>query len=165
MPVGALAGLVLMLNTLSYQLQGLVNKAWASPQTVPAAAYDPLAAWIRANTPADAVIASGLDPYLYWETGRKAVPSWDFAASDYGAYDRRSDRLAAGLDRIRDSFGPSYLAVIEGDYKAAHALEAYLELHPERLEKVYETEGLPNTGVIYRLRPRESGDVSPPTSQ
>ena len=60
---------------------------------------------------------------------------------------------------------PRSTSSASGDYKAAHALEAYLELHPERLEKVYETEGLPNTGVIYRLRPRESGNVSPPTSQ
>ncbi|MEE9208098.1 MAG: hypothetical protein V3U67_06930 [Gemmatimonadota bacterium] len=164
MPVGALAGSVLLLNTLSFQLQGLANKAWASTQTIPAAAYNPLAAWIRANTSPDAVIASGLDPYLYWETGRKTVPSWDFSANDYGAYDRRADRLAAGFDRIRYSFDPSYVAVIEGDYKAAHALDAYLELHPDRLEKVYETEDLPNTGVIFRLRPGESGEVTPPTS-
>ena len=164
MPVAALAGLVLLLNTLSYQLHGFASKAWASPQTIPAAAYNPLAAWIRANTPPDAVIASGLDPYLYWETGRKAVPNSDFSPSDYGAYDRRAEWLAAGFDRIRDSFDPSYVAVIEGDYKASHALDAYLELHPERLEKVYETEGLPNTGVIYRLRQREPSDVSPPTS-
>ncbi|MEN8144396.1 MAG: hypothetical protein ABFS14_05535 [Gemmatimonadota bacterium] len=165
MPVAALAGLVLLLNTLSYQGQGYANRSWAPPQTIPAAAYNPLAAWIRGNTPADAVIASGLDPYLYWETGRKSVPSWGFSAGDYGVYTSQPEELAADFDRIRDSFNPSYVAVIEGDYKAAHALEAYLELHPERLEKVYETEdGLPTKGVIYRLRPGQSGGLSPPTS-
>jgi hypothetical protein len=143
---------VFVVNALVYHGRGHATRSWASPQTIPARAYAPLNEWIRANTAPDEVIASALDPYVHWETGRTAVPSWRFLANDYGRYDRTPEVLAAGLDSVITLYGTRYVAVILGENKAARTLEAFAELHPERALKVLETEG-PAVGVIYALAP------------
>jgi hypothetical protein len=123
-----------------------------SPQTVLSRAYAPLNEWIRANTAPDDVIASALDPYVHWETGRLAVPSWRFLADDYGRYDRTPEVLAAGLDSVIVRYDARYVALILGENKAARTLESFVDLHPERALNVFQTEG-PAVGVIYALAP------------
>ena len=152
LPVAALVGAVFTLNAVVYHVRGHALRAWATPQTVPARAYAPLNEWIRANTAEGEVIASALDPYVHWETGRPAVPSWRFLADDYGRYDRTPEVLAAGLDSVIVRYGARYVALILGENKAARTLEAFVGLHPERAFKVVETEG-PAVGVIYALAP------------
>ena len=127
-------------------------RSWASPQTIPAQAYAPLNEWIRVNTPPDAVIASALDPYVHWETGRPAVPSWQFLADDYERDDRTTEELAAALDSVIVRYDARYVALILGENKAARTLEAFVELHPERVYKLVETPG-PLVGVIYAVAP------------
>ena len=151
-PVAAAVAAVFVVNALVYHGRGHAVRAWASPQTVPARAYAPLNEWIRANTAPDEVIASALDPYVHWETGRLAVPSWRFLADDYGRYDRTPEVLAAGLDSAIVRYGARYVALILGENKAARTLEAFVELHPERALRVLQTEG-PAVGVIYALAP------------
>jgi hypothetical protein len=151
-PVAAIIGAVFVVNALVYHGRGHAARSWASPQTIPARAYAPLNEWIRTSTAPDAVIASALDPYVHWETGRTAVPSWRFLADDYGRYDRTPEVLATGLDSVIARYGTRYVALILGENKAARTLEAFVELHPERALKVLETEG-PAVGVIYALAP------------
>jgi hypothetical protein len=151
-PVGIVIAAVFMVNALVYHGRGHVVRAWATPQTIPARAYAPLNQWIRENTGPDEVIASGLDPYVHWETGRLAVPSWLFLADDYESYDRSPEVLAAGLDSAIVRYGARYVALILSESKAARTLEAFVELNPERAFKVVETEG-PAVGVIYELAP------------
>jgi hypothetical protein len=152
LPVAALVGAVFALNATVYHVRGHALRAWATPQTVPARAYAPLNEWIRANTAEGEVIASALDPYVHWETGRLAVPSWRFLADDYGRYDRTPEVLAAGLDSVIIRYGTRYVALILGENKAARTLEAFVGLHPERALKLVETEG-PAVGVIYAVAP------------
>lgn len=174
LPVAIVAGGMLMLNTLEYQARGLWKRSWQPPQRIPASAYAPLNEWIRTNTRRDEVIASGLDPFIHWETGRPAVPSWRFLADDYGRYDRSPEVLAADLDSILARFQPSYVALIPGETKAAETLAAFVELHPDRAAKVYESEETAFPGVIYRVAPpggslrapegtSSPGEVSPPS--
>ncbi len=151
-PVAAIVAAVFMVNALVYHGRGHTVRSWASPQTIPARAYAPLNEWIRTNTAPDEVIASALDPYVHWETGRLAVPSWRFLADDYGRYDRTPEVLAAGLDSIIVRYGARYVALILGENKAARTLEAFVELHPERALRILQTEG-PAVGVIYALAP------------
>ena len=151
-PVAAIVAAVFAVNALVYHGRGHVLRSWASPQTIPARAYAPLNEWIRTNTAPDEVIASALDPYVHWETGRAAVPSWRFLAEDYGRYDRTPEVLAAGLDSAIVRFGARYVALILGENKAARTLEAFVQLHPERALKLVQTEG-PAVGVIYALAP------------
>ena len=152
-PVAAIVAAVFAVNALVYHGRGHAARSWASPQTIPARAYAPLNEWIRTNTAPDEVIASALDPYIHWETGRPAVPSWRFLADDYGRYDRTPEVLAAGLDSVIAQYGARYVALILGENKAARTLEAFVELHPERALKLVQTEG-PAVGVIYALAPR-----------
>ncbi len=151
-PVAAIVAAVFAVNALVYHGRGHVLRSWASPQTIPARAYAPLNEWIRSNTAPDEVIASALDPYVHWETGRAAVPSWRFLAEDYGRYDRTPEVLAAGLDSAIVRFGARYVALILGENKAARTLEAFVQFHPERALKLVQTEG-PAVGVIYALAP------------
>ena len=150
-PVAAVALAILAINTVQYQARGLARRAWSSTQTIPAAAYSPLHTWISANAgPAD-IVASGLDPYTYWETGRKAVPSWDFRSEDFGAYDRTPAVLAEEFQRVIDTFSPDWVAVVLGNNKQAEVVQAYADLHPERIEEAYRSEGRPHVGVVYRI--------------
>ena len=151
-PVAAIIAAIFVVNALVYHGRGHAMKAWISAQMVPARAYAPLNVWIRSNTAPDEVIASALDPYVHWETGRLAVPSWRFLADDYGRYDRTPEVLAAGLDSAIVRFGARYVALILGENKAARTLEAFVDLHPERALKILQTEG-PAVGVIYALAP------------
>ncbi|MEK6253212.1 MAG: hypothetical protein N2B05_00810 [Gemmatimonadales bacterium] len=151
-PVAAIVAAVFAVNALVYHGRGHSARSWASPQTIPARAYAPLNEWIRTNTAPDEVIASALDPYVHWDTGRPAVPSWRFLADDYGRYDRTPEVLAAGLDSVIIRNGARYVALILGENKAARTLEAFVELHPERALRVLQTEG-PAVGVIYALAP------------
>jgi hypothetical protein len=151
-PVAAIVAAIFVVNALVYHGRGHAVKSWTSPQTVPARAYAPLNDWIRSNTAPDEVIASALDPYVHWETGRLAVPSWQFLADDYQRYDRAPEVLAAGLDSAIVRYGVRYVALILSENKAARTLEAFVELHPERALKVLQTEG-PAAGVIYALAP------------
>jgi hypothetical protein len=151
-PVAAIVAAVFAVNALVYHGRGHWARAWASPQTIPARAYAPLNEWIRTNTAPDEVIASALDPYVHWDTGRPAVPSWRFLADDYGRYDRTPEVLAAGLDSVIVRYGARYVALILGENKAARTLEAFVKLHPERALRVLQTEG-PAVGVIYALAP------------
>jgi hypothetical protein len=151
-PVGVIATLVFAVNAIVYHSRGHVLRSWATPQTVAARAYAPLNEWIRTSTGPDEVIASALDPYVHWETGRTAVPSWRFLADDYGRYDQTPEVLAAGLDSVIVRYGTRYVALVLGENKAARTLEAFVELHPERALKLMETEG-PAVGVIYAVAP------------
>lgn len=151
-PVAMMAALVFGVNALVYHGRGHALRSWAVPQTIPAKAYAPLNAWIRANTSPDEVIASALDPYVHWETGRLAVPSWRFLADDYGRYDRTPEVLSAALDSVINRYGVRYVALILGENKAARTLEAFVGLHPERALRLVETEG-PPVGVIYAVAP------------
>ena len=151
-PAAAVIAAVFVVNAVVYHGRGHAVRAWTSPQTVPARAYAPLNQWIRSNTAPGEVIASALDPYVHWETGRPAVPSWRFLADDYGRYDRTPEVLAAGLDSVIVRYGARYVALILGENKAARTLEAFVELHPERALRVLQTEG-PAVGVVYALAP------------
>ena len=135
---------------------GIVDMVPGARDLIPAAAYAPLHAWISANAGPDDVVASGLDPFTYWETGRKAVPSWDFRSEDFGAYDRTPRVLADEFQRVVDTFSPDWVAVVLGNNKQAEVVGAYADLHPERIEEAYRSEGRPHVGVVYRI-------VSPPT--
>lgn len=150
-PLATVAAAIFAVNTVQYQVLGLVRRAWSSTQTIPAEAYSPLHGWLVANSAAHDVIASGLDPFTYWETGRKAVPSWDFRSEDFGMYDRTPSVLADEFQRVVDTFEPAFVAVVLGENKQAAVVQAYADLHPERIEEVFRSEGRPNIGVVYRI--------------
>jgi hypothetical protein len=156
MPVGALTAVILAFNALSAQTMGYRGRAWSLPQRLPAAAYAPLNEWIAANTAPEEVIASGLDPFVHWQTGRVSVPSWRFSPDDYGRFDTTRVTLAAQFDSIVELTGARYAALVLWDNKAAATLKAWAELNPDRAEKVFESGSEGSPGVVYRLTPPTS---------
>jgi len=152
---GALVVLVaglLLLNTVKYELRGHANRAWAGFQATPAAVFEPLNEWIRENTPPDAVIAATLDPHVYWETGRYAVPGSQYRAPNFGSFEGMDEELAGDLEQIIEETGPRWIAVVKDEGRAGATMAAFARLHPDRVREVFSAEVAPYTGVIYEVR-------------
>lgn len=171
-PVAVVVATLLVVNAGQYHLRGWVNRAWELPQTMPAAAYDPYVGWIRLNTARRDVIAAHFDPYVYWQTGRRSVPSAEFRASGFmasgesmgGSGDETADARAAGgnggaaadeLAQIVAVFSPRYLVLLDAEDVAAAGVAAYRERYPDALREVFRVpaeEGLA-AGAIYEINP------------
>jgi len=152
-PAAAVVGGVLLFNSVAYEVDVHAQRAWTIFQAAPATAYAPLNDWIRENTAPDAVVASGLDPHVYWETGRTAVPNFQFLAADYGRYDVSAETLARDFERIRAASGARWVAVIRGHGKAGDTMAAFAETHPERSRLAYEAEAAGVTGEVWEVLP------------
>lgn len=164
-PALLFAGLLLLvLNAAMYQGRAQARIAWARVQTIPAVVYAPLNEWIRANVSEDAIIASGLDPYVFWETGRTAVPAWQFRASDYGRYDGSSITLARDFEELVTATGISWAVVVRDEGKAGKTIQAFADLHPGRIRVAFEQVTGPYTGVIYEVAPQGEVFAEPPTT-
>ena len=153
---------VLLLNSLVYEVEGHANRAWSVFQAAPAAAYSPVNAWIRENTEPDAVVASGLDPHVYWETERKAVPNFQFLASDFGREGESTsdERLVADFEQILRLSGARWVAVVRDEGKAGATMAAFAEAHPERSRLAFEREAAGVTGEVWEVLP--PGESFPP---
>lgn len=166
--VAVVAG-VLLLNSLMYEIEGHANRAWSVFQAAPAAAYAPLNAWLRENTDSDDVVASGLDPHVYWEAGRKAVPNFQFRAAEYGREaagaanegtgitieggDASREALVADFEEILRVSGARWVAVVRGEGKAGATMAAFAEAHPERSRLAFEEEAAGVTGEVWEVLP------------
>lgn len=150
--VAVVAGL-LLLNSAAYEVEAHARRIWTVFQAAPAAAYAPLNEWIRENTDPDAVVASGLDPHVYWETGRTAVPNFQFLAADYGRYDDAPETLARDFEEIVAETGARWVAVVRGEGKAGATMAAFAELHPDRSRLAFESEAAGVTGEVWEVLP------------
>lgn len=152
-PAVTLVAALLVLNSARYELLAHENRAWAGFQATPAAVFEPMDAWIRENTPESAVIAAVLDPHVYWETGRKAVPSSQYRAPNFGSLEGLDEELAEELDQILAQTGARWIAVVQGEGRAGATMAAFARLHPDRVREVFSREVEPYTGVIYEVLP------------
>lgn len=156
---------LLLFNSVRHQVRSHEARTWTLFQVAPAATYGPLLTWIRDNTPDDAVVAAGLDPLVYWETGRKAVPSFQFLPSDYLRPDTSAAALASQFEDIRALSGARWVAVIRDEGKAGETMAAFTRLHPERIREAFEAETGPYAGVVYEvLPPGETFEAATPPS-
>jgi len=171
-PVALVVATLLVVNAGQYHLRGWVNRAWELPQTMPAVAYAPYIRWINQNTDKDDVIAAHFDPYIYWQTGRRSVPSAEFRASGFvpnaaetagsgdempgpGAAQRDESAAADELEQIVAVFGPRYLVLLDAEDAAAAGVAGYLERYPEALREVFTVPadlGL-SAGTVYEINP------------
>ena len=161
-PVATVVAGLLLFNSVSYQVRSHRARVWTRFQMAPAATYRPLLAWIRENTETDDVVASGLDPLVYWETGRKAVPNFQFLASDYLGSEESEESLADQFEELRALTGARWVAVIRGEGKAGRTMEAFVAQHPHRVRAVFESTTAAYTGVVYEVLP--PGEEFPPTT-
>lgn len=161
--VAVVAGL-LLLNSAVYEVQAHAVQAWTVFQRAPAAAYDPLNRWISENTSRDDVVASGLDPLVYWSTGRLAVPSFQFLATDYGRYDASTETLAGELGQILAATKARWIVVIRGEGKAGATMAAFAELRPDRARLAHEAEAAGVTGEVWEVVSAEGRPSANPPS-
>ncbi|MGD8495250.1 MAG: hypothetical protein PVF05_03610 [Gemmatimonadales bacterium] len=160
-PAVTLVAALLVLNSARYELLAHENRAWAGFQATPAAVFEPMNAWIRDNTPENAVIAAVLDPHVYWETGRKAVPSSQYRAPNFGSLEGLDEELAAELEQILAQTGAGWIAVVQGEGRAGATMAAFARLHPDRVREVFSEEVAPYTGVIYEVEAAAPADTDP----
>lgn len=142
---------LLLLNGAAYQSRAQARRAWTRFQTVQAIVYAPLNDWVRANVPEDAVVASGLDPYVFWETGRTAVPAMQYRPSDYGRYDRSPAILSRDFEEVIAETGASWAVVVRDEGKTGRTIEAFAARHPDRIRIAFEQVTGPYTGVVYEV--------------
>lgn len=161
-PLVALVAGLLLLNSAAFEARAHANRAWSVFQAAPAAAFAPLNDWIAENTPPDAVVASGLDPLVYWETGRTAVPSFQFFATDYGRYDGSPATLAAEFDQLLSATDIGWVAIIEGEGKAGATMAAWAAERPGRARVAFEATTGRYRGVVYDVRVARGEDASRP---
>ncbi|MDH3427167.1 MAG: hypothetical protein OEM23_01925 [Gemmatimonadota bacterium] len=165
-PVFAVVVGLLLFNSVQYQVRSHRARVWTRFQLAPAVTYRPLLEWIRENTEPDAVVASGLDPLVYWETGRKAVPNFQFFPTDYLGSDESDEALAGQFEQLRVLSGARWVAVIEGEGKAGRTMAAFAARHPDRVRAAFEAETGPFTGIVYEvLPPGEAFPTATPPSQ
>ncbi len=162
-PVVLFASLgLLLINATTYQTRAQLRMAWARVQTVQAVVYAPLNDWVRSNVPEDAIIASGLDPYVFWETGRRAVPARQFRASDYGQFDGSPATLARDFEELVTATHISWAVVVRDEGKTGKTIEAFAGQYPDRIRVAFEQITGPYTGVVYEILPPD--EAFPPTS-
>jgi hypothetical protein len=118
-----------------------------------------LFAWIRKNTPADAILAANLDPLFYLNTGRKAVRGYlpDGYKTFYqsGGQTVTPDQLSSALLRG----GVSYVALTpDRDFEESAAFHKSVEA----LERggILEPVAIPGLAPEYRLLRTASGRLN-----
>jgi hypothetical protein len=154
-PVALVVATLLVVNAGQYHLRGWINRAWELPQTMPAEAYAPYVRWITQNTARDDVIAAHFDPYIYWQTGRRSVPSAEFRASGFMAGTADVATATDELEQIVSVFGPRYLVLLDAEDVATAGVAGYRERYPDALREVFTVpaeEGLA-AGTIYEISP------------
>ncbi|MFQ5529508.1 MAG: hypothetical protein ACE5FP_04100 [Gemmatimonadota bacterium] len=166
-PVLVVVAGLLLFNSARHQVRSHRARAWTRFQLAPAVTYRPLLDWIRENVEQDAVVASGLDPLVYWETGRRAVPNFQFLPTDYLDPDTSEEALAGQFEELRELSGSRWVAVIRGEAKAGRTMDAFAARHPERVRAAFEAETGPFSGIVYEVLPpgEEFPAATPPSPQ
>jgi hypothetical protein len=167
-PVALVIAIILVVNVGQYHLRGWLNRAWELPQVMPAEAYAPYVDWIGRNASDDDVIAAHFDPYIYWQTKRRSVPSAEFRASGFvspdstgvsaGADSTGPDARPSAVDELENivaAFAPRYLVLLDAEDVADLGVAGYRERYPDALHEVFSVpaeEGL-SAGAIYEISP------------
>jgi hypothetical protein len=152
-PLVAIVAGLLLFNTTAHEVEAHQKRAWSDFQATPAAVFEPLNEWIRDNTEPDAIVAAVLDPHVYWETGRRAVPNSQYRAPNLGSFEGLESTLSAEFEEILAVADVRWVAVVRGEGRAGATMAAFAALHPERARVVFEREVGAYTGQIYEVLP------------
>lgn len=142
----ALASL-LFIGYARYNYLSATNGWWTQVQTVVADRARPLAEWIVANTPENAVIATDDDVLLYLYTGRHTIPNGTFTPQEY----LKAQTPAFAVEMLR-----TILRTYDVDYVLAsseygtYAARGLLQADPPELQMV----GVLKVGAIFTPVPR-----------
>jgi hypothetical protein len=145
------AGLVLAsLLAMGYVRYNYVNTTrgwWTQMQSTTADRARPLAEWVVANTPEDAVLATDDDVLIHLYTGRHTIPNGTFTPQDHLRL-QTPEFAAEALRTILRTYHVDY--VLASSVYGTNAVRGLMEADPPELRFV----GALKVGAIFRTLPR-----------
>lgn len=127
------AALLLAAGYARYNILGATRGWWTEVQASVAHRARPLAEWVAANTPGDAVIATDDDVLIYLYTGRQAIPNGTFTPQEH--LTRQTPAFATGtLRTILRTFDVDYV-LASSDY-GTYAARGLLQATPPELRLI-----------------------------
>ena len=125
------AGLVV--GYARYNYLGASNQWWSQTQAFVANRSKPMAEWVIANTPADAVIATDDDVLMHLYTGRLAVPNFTFTPEEYMTPQTRAFERET-LRTIVRMYDVDYL--LTASEKGIRAANGLMQANPPELQVI-----------------------------
>ncbi|HET9270689.1 MAG TPA: glycosyltransferase family 39 protein, partial [Vicinamibacterales bacterium] len=144
---GVAAAALLIAGYGRYNYLGTTRDWWTHVQSSAATRAKPLAEWIMANTPEDAVIATDDDVLIHLYTGRRTIPNGTFTPQEH----LKPQTPAFATEALR-----TILRTYDVDYVMAsseygtYAARGLLQAQPPELQLV----GALKYGVVFRPVPR-----------
>ena len=141
-----MAGL-LVLGYARYNYTGVKDHWWSKVQSFVASRAKPMAEWVIANTPADAVVSTDDDVLMHLYTGRLTVPNGTFTPQDHMS--PQTPAFATGaLRSIVQTYGVDY--VLTASNNGIYAARGLVQANPPELQIV----GVFKYGAVFRALPR-----------
>ena len=140
---------LLIVGYARYNYLGTTRRWWTQVQAGPADRARPLAEWIIANTPTDAIISTDDDVLIHLYTGRRTIPNGTFTPQEH----LKPQTPAFAIETLR-----TILRTYEVDYVTVtseygtYAARGLIQAHPPELELV----GALRFGAIFRPVPRST---------
>ena len=144
---GLAAASLLTIGYVRYNYEGVAGGWWARVQSGVADRARPLAEWVVANTPNDAVIATDDDVMIHLYTGRRAVPNGTFTPQEH-VTPQTPSFAAETLREIIREYDVDY--VLASSEYGAYAARGLIQAQPPELAIV----GALKVGAIFRPIPR-----------
>ena len=117
-----------------YNYVGAQHRWWSITQARVANRSKPMAEWVIANTPADAVISTDDDVLMHLYTGRRTVPNFTFTPQEYMTPKTESFETET-LRTILRLYGVQYLLTAsESGVRAANGL---VQANPPELQVIH----------------------------
>ena len=124
----------LIVGYARYNYVGAENRWWSQTQAFVANRSKPMAEWVIANTPSNAVIATDDDVLMHLYTGRRAVPNFTFTPQEYMTPKTQSFEVET-LRKIMHLYGVEYLLTAsESGIRAANGL---VRANPPELQVIH----------------------------
>ena len=140
---GLVAASLLAIGYARYNYEGVAGGWWTRLQSSVADRAKPLAEWIVANTPDDAVIATDDDVMIHLYTGRRAIPNGTFTPQEHVTPQTPAFAVET-LRRILREYDVDY--VMASSEYGAYAARGLIQAQPPELEIV----GALKVGAIFR---------------
>jgi hypothetical protein len=124
----------LLVGYARYNYAGAETRWWSQTQAFVANRSKPMAEWVIANTPANAVISTDDDVLMHLYTGRLAVPNFTFTPQEYMTPKTQAFEMET-LRTIMRMYNVNYLLTAsESGVRAANGL---VQANPPELQVVH----------------------------
>jgi hypothetical protein len=141
---------LLMVGYARYNYLGAESRWWSEVQSFVANRAKPMAEWVIANTPADAVVATDDDVLMHLYTGRLTVPNFTFTPQEH-MKPQTPEFATEALRTILNTYDVDY--VLTASNIGIHAARGLVQADPPELQIV----GVFKYGAVFKSLPK--GDM------